>query len=181
VSPADPDPTADPAATDPTADPTTGLRIREAVRAVLLTPQAEVLLVRFEFPNTGTRWALPGGGMEPGETHHQALERELAEEVGLRGAAVGPHIWTRLHIIPFIDGKWDGQRERMYLVPVAERFQPEPHLSWEQLRAEYVFELRWWPIEDIADGLPFVPATLATHLRALQSEGPPNRPVEVEV
>lgn len=31
-----------------------------------MTPQWHVLLVRFEFPS-GTRWALPGGGIETGE------------------------------------------------------------------------------------------------------------------
>ena len=29
---------------------------------------------------------------------------------------IGPLIWTRLHIIPFVDGQWDGQRDRVYLV-----------------------------------------------------------------
>ena len=68
------------------------LRIREAARALVLDPDDRVLLVRFEFPVTGTRWALPGGGLEPGETHVEALRRELVEEVGLHGAAIGPHV-----------------------------------------------------------------------------------------
>ena len=58
------------------------LRIREATRAVVLAPDRHVLLVRFEFPQA-SRWALPGGGIEPGETPVDALRRELAEEVGI--------------------------------------------------------------------------------------------------
>ena len=50
----------------PVPDPAAGLRIREAVRALVIDPDHRVLLVRFEFP-TATRWALPGGGLEPGE------------------------------------------------------------------------------------------------------------------
>ncbi|MFZ9629091.1 MAG: NUDIX domain-containing protein [Ilumatobacteraceae bacterium] len=157
----------------------TGLRIREAVRALLLTPGREVLLVRFEFPG-GTRWALPGGGLDPGETHLDALHRELDEELGLTALDVGPHVWTRTHIIPFVNGRWDGQRERVHLVPT-ERFDPAPRLSAEQLAAEYLFEIRWWHVDDITDGLPFVPMTLATHLRDLERHGPPAEPWRVGV
>lgn len=160
--------------------PTDGLRIREAVRALILDPHDRVLLVRFEFPNTGTRWALPGGGLEPGESDHEALQRELAEELGLVGAEIGPHIWTRLHVIPFFDGRFDGQRERIHLVRTA-AFEPHPHLGWEQLRAELVFELRWWHPDELHPSMPLVPASLCEHLAALRRDGPPKRPVDVGV
>ena len=29
---------------------------------------------------------------------------------------IGPQIWHRLHIVPFLNGQFDGQRERIYLV-----------------------------------------------------------------
>jgi 8-oxo-dGTP pyrophosphatase MutT (NUDIX family) len=157
-----------------------GLRIREAVRALVLDPDDRVLLVRFEFPDAGTRWALPGGGLEPGETDHDALRRELAEEVGLTDPEIGAHVWDRLHVIPFIDGKWDGQRERIYVVR-SHAFDPAPHLSWEQLHAEYVFELRWWQPHELPTDLPVVPRQLAQHLHALLRDGPPNRPVDVGI
>ncbi|MDP9465373.1 MAG: NUDIX domain-containing protein, partial [Actinomycetota bacterium] len=75
-------------------DPVEGLRIRQAVRALVIDPDQRVLLVRFEFP-TATRWALPGGGLEPGEDHLDALRRELEEELGLVDAVIGPQIWHR--------------------------------------------------------------------------------------
>ena len=98
------------------------LRIRSSVRALLLDPDDRVLLVRFEFP-TVTVWATPGGGQEPGEDDEVTLRRELDEELGLDGLVIGPHIWDRLHIIPFLDGQWDGQRDRVYLVR-APAFEP---------------------------------------------------------
>ena len=159
-----------------------GLRIREAARAVVLTPDRSVLLVRFEFPHA-TRWALPGGGLDPGESALDALRRELGEEVGLVDASIGPHLWNRLHLIPFIDGRYDGQRDQIHLVHVAERFEPRPRLDWSQLNAEYVFELRWWQIDDIlaADHLTFAPAALGALLDDVHRNGPPAAPIDVGV
>lgn len=154
-----------------------GLRIREAARALLLTPDHEVLLARFEFPDAGERWALPGGGIEPGETHIDALHRELREETGLVDAAIGPHVWTRVHVIPFLDGLHDGQREHVYLVPTS-RFEPQPTIGWPRLRSEYVTDLRWWHLDHLADGLPFVPSALAALVRSIAVDGPPATPFE---
>jgi 8-oxo-dGTP diphosphatase len=160
------------------------LRIRQAVRAVLLTPDASILLVRFEFP-TATVWALPGGGLDPGEDHLTALHRELHEEVGLVGAEIGLHVWTREQIIEFIDGDWDGQRDQYHHVPVPERFEPTPAMSWEQLRDERLHELRWWTIEEIAAatdaGTRFAPGRLAELVRDLADRGLPTNPVDTGV
>ena len=123
------------------------LRIRQAVRALLVTPEQAVLLVRFEFA-TATVWALPGGGLEPGEDHVTALRRELIEEVGLHDVAIGAHVWTCEHVIPFEDGMWDGQRDVVHVV-ATEHFEPQPTLSWDQLRAERLHEIRWWTLDEI--------------------------------
>jgi 8-oxo-dGTP pyrophosphatase MutT (NUDIX family) len=161
---------------------TTGLRIRPAARAILLTPRHEVLLVRFEFP-TRQAWALPGGGIDDGETPDAALRRELLEELGHAPETIGPHVWSRLHVIPFPNGLWDGQCEQIHLVPVDATFDPQPHLTWEQLNSELVFELRWWTVEDIlaATELHFVPANLGALLRDLIDDGPPKTPIDVGI
>jgi len=162
----------------------TSLRIRQAVRAVIATPDASLLLVRFEFP-TATVWALPGGGLDPGEDHHTALVRELHEEVGLVDIDIGPHVWTREQIVEFIDGNWDGQRDRYHHVPVTGRFEPRPALSWDQLRAERLHELRWWTIDEIdvatAEGTIFAPSRLGELMHALQEGGPPASPIDTGV
>lgn len=161
----------------------TALRIRQAVRAVVVTPDPAVLLVRFEFP-TATVWAPPGGGIEPDETPADALRRELREEAGLADPVIGPEIWHRTHVFPFLDGSHDGQHDRYFLVPVAARFAPEPALGWDGLRGEYVHELRWWTPAELAapaSGVRFAPATLPRLMVDLGTGGPPPAPIDVGV
>jgi 8-oxo-dGTP diphosphatase len=159
---------------------TDGLRIRRAARAIVLDPDDRILLVRFEFP-AGTRWALPGGGIEGTESAEDTLRRELHEEAGLVDPGIGPHVWSRLHIIAFPNGLWDGQRETFHVVRTP-AFEPAPLFSGEQLAAEYMFELRWWTLTEIESSPhTFVPAALARHLGDLLVHGPPNTPVDVGV
>jgi 8-oxo-dGTP diphosphatase len=157
---------------------TAALRIRQAVRAVILTPENDLLMVRFEFP-TRHVWALPGGGLDPGEDHVTALRRELVEETGLHDPEIGPHIWTREHIIPFADGSYDGQRDEIYLIRT-EHFEANPGIGWEQMRAERVHEMKWWSYDEIMAGpdIGFAPAALPELLRSLVNDGIPALPID---
>lgn len=59
----------------------TGL-LRRAGRALLVHRSPS----RRWYPDA---WDLPGGHVEPGEAPHRALERELAEELGIRATVAG--------------------------------------------------------------------------------------------
>ncbi len=147
---------------------------------MILDPADRILLVRFEFPQT-VLWAAPGGGLDPGETHEQAIARELAEEVGLDDVEPGPWIWTREHVFPFLDGRWDGQVERFVLVRT-HRFEPAPRFTPEQLASEYVTGIRWWTQEELAASTElFAPRRLPAFVAALLRDGPPGEPVDVGV
>ena len=154
-------------------------RIRRAARAIVLDSDDRVLLVRFAFPDR-TVWAMPGGGLEPAETHEDAIRRELAEEAGLEVGDVGPVVWSRRHVWP--DGlRWDGQEEVYFLVRV-EPFEPMPRLTPEELARELVAELRWWSQDERADSMEiFAPRRLPELLRDLVEHGPATTPVDVGV
>jgi len=84
-------------------------------------------------------------------------------------------------VIPFIGGRWDGQREQYHLVRT-KAFTPRPRLSWEQLHAEFVFELRWWTPQELAEATAtFAPRRLPELVRSLLHDGPPDEPIDAGV
>ncbi|MBO0849555.1 MAG: NUDIX domain-containing protein [Pseudonocardia sp.] len=54
------------------------------VGAVVNDHSGRLLLIRRGQPPGQGLWSLPGGRVEPGESDHQAVIREVAEETGLR-------------------------------------------------------------------------------------------------
>jgi TDG/mug DNA glycosylase family protein len=158
-----------------------GLPLRPAARAVVLdAAKQRVLLVCFEFPKR-TVWALPGGGIEPGETPEIAIARELVEEVGVRDP-IGPLIWTREHWSLSMEG-WAGQGERIYLVQLTRGSGPlAPTMTAAELAAEWVTSVRWWTLDELDAGdVTFAPRHLPALLRELTERGPPASPVDVGV
>ncbi|MGA5277234.1 NUDIX domain-containing protein [Streptomyces cellulosae] len=53
-----------------------------AARVAVLDPAGSVFLFRYDNPEVGVHWAMPGGGTEPGESPLQAARREVWEETG---------------------------------------------------------------------------------------------------
>jgi G:T/U-mismatch repair DNA glycosylase/ADP-ribose pyrophosphatase YjhB (NUDIX family) len=156
-----------------------GLPLRRAARALVVDPSDRVLLVRFQWPDQSV-WAPPGGGLEPRETEEEAIARELAEECGLRGATLGPCLWTRKHWFPEMAG-WGGQAERIFLVRTA-AFDPAPEWSAEQLAAEHVAELRWWTQDELRGATEtFAPRRLPELVRDLVESGAPSEPIDAGV
>ena len=159
-------------------------KVRPAVRALVLDHDDHVLMVRLDFTN-GTWWVLPGGGIEPGEDEIVALHRELDEEVGLRGAEIGAHVWRRTHLFAMTDTAgvaWDGQRENVYLVRTA-RFTPAPAMTTEELRGENLTAHRWWSLAEIEShdepGINFAPRGFSDILRTVITDGAPAAPFDL--
>jgi len=161
------------------ADPE--LVAREAVRGVLLTPDARILLVQVENPGNRRRfWITPGGGIEPGESHHEALVRELREETGFALTTPGPRVWIRRH-----EHEWNGRRvdytEHFYLIET-ETFEPTDAGNPEPAEVAAQQGFRWWLAAEILAGdgeVIFAPRRLGSLLDALVTDGPPELPLRV--
>ena len=154
-------------------------RIRVTARALLVAPTREILLLRYT-PEAIDRkyWITPGGALEPGETAREAVLREVEEETGLAGVAIGPPVWTRSVRIawaspPFV------QQETYFWVPCA-RFEPSrAHIPTESEQREIV-DHRWWTLAELASSTErFAPRHMATLLSELLASGPPPAPIDV--
>ena len=118
---------------------------RQAVRALVVDPDARVLLVRFEHPVTGDSWwATTGGGVDEGESDLAALRRELYEEAGIEAVEPGPVVHEREHTFPW-EGRIIRQHERFHVVR-APGAPPRPTID---LAAEGVTEVRWWTLAEL--------------------------------
>src|SRR5690606_24266097 len=83
------------------------------VRAAVFAGNREIFLVRHSYV---PGWYMPGGGVEPGETLRQALDKELREEGGivldgrpeLFGVYLNRRISRRDHVALYVCREWHG-------------------------------------------------------------------------
>lgn len=136
------------------------------VGAVVLDDRGRLLLVRRgQEPGRG-RWSIPGGRVEAGEADGEAVEREVAEETGLR-VTVGRFVGSVRRDAPG-GGTYD---IRDYLATPLAAGSPEPTAG------DDADEARWVAPADLAR-LPLVDGLVEalTVWAVLPAEGPAATP-----
>lgn len=114
----------------------------EVVAAVIRRGVRVLVTQRSHDAHMGGLWEFPGGKVEPGETHAEALERELREELGIR-AVVGEKFAAILH--SYSDRT---VHLHFYQTELVEGDEPRP-IGCE--------DVRWVTLEELA-ALPMPPA-----------------------
>jgi putative acetyltransferase len=152
---------------------------RKSTRALLLTPENEVLLMKIVNPTGGWEgWIMPGGGIEEGESEEEALRRELHEELGMRCEGGEKKVWVRTHEFPWGD-KILHQEEAIFLVR-CRKFSPKPLDALLDTEMRDV-EFRWWPAREIEKSAErFAPRRLGYFLGKLK-DGLPAEPIDVGI
>ncbi|MFI6893097.1 NUDIX domain-containing protein [Streptomyces sp. NPDC050256] len=136
----------------------------ERVRAVLVTADDTVLVIRRTRPGIPEYWVLPGGGVEPGdESRVAALHREIREEIAGKADII-----RLLHTM-----ESDDERQLFYLARIAtwsfdDRTGPE--FSAEG-RGEYALEEIPLTMEGLG-GIDLKPEEIAHVLRGAMTAGP---------
>jgi len=154
---------------------------RSAVRGLLLTESGRLLLTRIHLPDSDTfLWITPGGGIEAGERHEDALVREVREETGHTISNWSGPVWIRRHRFDF-QGRTYDQHETFYLVHTS-HFEPDHGSNPAEIEQALFREFRWWTPDEIRRSAEvFVPGSMGQHLEDLLRNGCPATPVAVGV
>lgn len=159
------------------------IEVREAVRVVVLDTDDRVLLFRAKhvvYPELGHWWELPGGGVEPGETHGETAIRELFEETGIRVGPeqLSPASWRR---VSTFKGRV-GRRVQHEVVMTARlsgtaAVDVSGQLDYE---LEDYTASQWWPVADVrASTERFYPGRLPEYIDAHLRGEPIDEPFEL--
>jgi 8-oxo-dGTP pyrophosphatase MutT (NUDIX family) len=157
---------------------------RTVVRLVVLDTLDQVLLFHTRdptYPELGSWWELPGGGIEAGETYLEAAVRELREETGIEvdGEQVGAPTWQRHATF-----RYRGERRLQHEAVVTLRLADEAPSVSGALRVGYENEdyvgYRWWPVVEIGESDErFYPGRLPELVRVHLDGQPIDEPLEV--
>ncbi|MCM2578395.1 NUDIX hydrolase [Streptomyces meridianus] len=120
---------------------------RQAARTAVIDPEGAVFLLRYDNPEVGVHWAMPGGGLDPGESPREGARRELCEETGWTDLEPGALLCTWEHDFTRA-GVPVRQHEHIYLASGPRRA-PADHVLGVHAE-EGILTWRWWSLGELA-------------------------------
>ncbi|MEU1085261.1 NUDIX domain-containing protein [Streptomyces sp. NPDC005576] len=142
-------------------DPTTSVPKRVRAGALVIRDDGHILLIR-QTDRRSTWYEIPGGGVEAGETLHEAVVRELREETALDGS-VGEEVarvWK------------EGTRQHYF------RVHAEGEVGAEEQLDNYGGQPVWKPVAELP-GTALWPRRLSWRIAHWHDAGWPGSPVEL--
>jgi 8-oxo-dGTP pyrophosphatase MutT (NUDIX family) len=144
-------------------------RIRRTARILVFDESGALLLLKTHWGRRtlAARWLTPGGGIDPGETAHEAAVRELFEETGQRVGSLGEPVAHRLIELP--PAEEYQARDATYFVLRTRRFEVADH-DWTDSERGDIVGIRWFTPEELAvSGDDFDPEDVRGILAELRS------------
>ncbi|OQY18839.1 MAG: DNA mismatch repair protein MutT [Desulfobacteraceae bacterium 4572_35.1] len=114
--------------------------IKTSVVACIIDAERRILLTKRSIPPFYGQWVMPGGKIDHGETIHQALKREVEEEVGLQ-VSVDSLIDVYEHI-------GIGHREDHYIILY---YRSTPQTFKLNTNPDELSEARWFNASQLLD------------------------------
>lgn len=153
---------------------------RKAARAVLLTSQNEILLIKISDPSgTWSGWITPGGGIDDNETDIQSLARELKEELGYTQPFKAEKLWFRTTRFTWVNENYE-QTETFYLLKT-EKFEVAESLELTESEKAGFKDIKWWRLEEIAKSSDnFAPPRFYELLKDILDRGLPPVPINLD-
>lgn len=157
---------------------------RPTARLIVLDPVGRVLLFRANIghsvepelrPDATTFLALPGGGIEPGETPIDAARRELAEETGLSADGELPMVAVRTTAYEWKGLRYFTREHIFFLRVTTDRIDDSGWLDGDR---RWMSDLGWWTIDALEQTVEIVrPPGLASLVRDLSLGRLPPEPI----
>jgi ADP-ribose pyrophosphatase YjhB (NUDIX family)/GNAT superfamily N-acetyltransferase len=122
---------------------------RRAARVAVLDPDGSVFLFRYDNVEVGVHWALPGGGLEPGESPREGALRELGDETGWTDLEPGPLLCTWEHDFTHT-GIPVHQHEHIYVAHGPHREPTGAHITSVHAE-EGILTWRWWTWTELTE------------------------------
>ncbi|MHB8529759.1 MAG: NUDIX hydrolase [Caulobacteraceae bacterium] len=127
------------------------MRERLTARVLLFDCEGRLLLMKGRLPGLADApgaWFTIGGGVEPGETAREAAAREIVEETGFTDAVLGPQVWYGEILLSGFEGEPLLFKDSYFVAHCAGG--PPSRHGWQALEREYIDDIRWWRLGDLA-------------------------------